>query len=90
MAGCTHLDQVKFLEPEGEVVGCPACMAVGDRWVHLRLCQTCGQIGCCDSSPNKHATAHHRSSGHPIVRSLEPGEDWSWCYEDELAFRLVP
>ena len=90
MAQCTHLDQVKFLAAEGPVAGCPECMAVGDRWVHLRMCQTCGQIGCCDSSPNKHATAHHRASGHPIVRSLEPGEEWSWCYEDELMFQLVP
>jgi uncharacterized UBP type Zn finger protein len=90
MAQCTHLDQVKFLAPEGSVAGCPACMAVGGRWVHLRMCQTCGQVGCCDSSPNKHASAHHRSSGHPIVRSLEPGEEWSWCYDDELMFQLVP
>ena len=90
MARCTHLDQVKCLAPEGSIVGCPACIAVGDRWVHLRMCQTCGQIGCCDSSPNKHATAHHRASGHPIVRSLEPGEEWSWCYEDELMFQLAP
>jgi uncharacterized UBP type Zn finger protein len=52
------------------------------------MCQTCGQIGCCDSSPNKHATAHHRASGHPVVRSVEPGEDWSWCYADEVMFRL--
>ena len=90
MARCAHLDQVKFLAAEGPVAGCPDCMAVGDRWVHLRMCQTCGQIGCCDSSPNKHATAHHRASGHPIVRSLEPGEEWSWCYEDDLMFQLVP
>ena len=90
MATCTHLDQVEVLAPEGEVVGCPACMAIGDTWVHLRTCQTCGQIGCCDSSPNRHATAHWRATGHPIVRSVQPGEDWSWCYEDDVMLRLVP
>ena len=68
--------------------GCPQCMASGDSWVHLRMCQVCGQVGCCDNSPNRHATAHHRDTGHPIIRSVEPGEDWSWCYEDELMFRL--
>jgi CPA2 family monovalent cation:H+ antiporter-2 len=88
MADCTHLDQVHHLAPDGPVPGCPECLAAGDRWVHLRMCQTCGAIGCCDSSPNKHATAHHRATGHPIVRSIEPGEDWSWCYEDQLMFRL--
>jgi uncharacterized UBP type Zn finger protein len=88
VAGCSHLDQVALLEPPEPVAGCPQCLAVGDTWVHLRMCQTCGQVGCCDSSPNKHASAHYRASGHPIVRSLEPGEDWSWCYVDELMFRL--
>jgi uncharacterized UBP type Zn finger protein len=87
-ATCTHLDQIVFVEPSEPITGCPQCLAVGDGWVHLRMCQTCGQIGCCDSSPNKHATAHHRASGHPVVRSVEPGEDWSWCYADEVMFRL--
>ena len=85
---CTHLDHVEHVAPDGEVAGCPQCMASGDRWVHLRMCQTCGQIGCCDNSPNRHATRHYEESGHPIIRSVEPGEDWSWCYEDELFFRL--
>ena len=58
------------------------------RWVHLRMCQSCGHIGCCDNSPGRHATAHHAATGHPIIRSAEPGEDWSWCYVDELMFRL--
>jgi hypothetical protein len=58
------------------------------RWVHLRMCQSCGHIGCCDQSQGKHATAHHEQSGHPIARSAEPGEDWSWCYVDETIFRL--
>lgn len=87
-ATCDHVDQVRYLEPTEEVVGCPQCIALGDRWVHLRMCQICGQVGCCDNSPNRHATAHHEETGHPIIRSVEPGEDWSWCYEDELMFRL--
>jgi len=85
---CTHLDQVELLDPPEPVRGCPECLAIGSGWVHLRMCQTCGHVGCCDDSPNRHASAHHRASGHPIIRSLEPGEDWSWCYEDELLFRL--
>ena len=85
---CSHLDQIEYSAPENEVVGCPQCMASGDSWVHLRMCQVCGQIGCCDNSPNRHATAHYKETGHPIIRSVEPGEDWSWCYPDELFFRL--
>jgi uncharacterized UBP type Zn finger protein len=88
MATCTHLDQIEFLEPPGSVEGCAECLQAGDRWVHLRLCQTCGVIGCCDSSPNQHASRHAAASGHPIARSVEPGEDWSWCYEDEVMFRV--
>jgi uncharacterized UBP type Zn finger protein len=85
---CTHLDQVEVVELPPEVAGCEECLASGDRWVHLRMCQSCGHIGCCDSSPNRHATAHFRSTGHPVVRSAEPGEDWSWCYADELMLVL--
>jgi hypothetical protein len=88
MPECTHLDQVAYLEPAEEVVGCPQCMAAGDRWVHLRMCQICGQIGCCDSSPNQHASKHAAADDHPIARSVEPGEDWSWCYVDEVMMRL--
>lgn len=79
---CPHLDQVREVEPRTE--GCEECLATGGRWVHLRMCRTCGHVGCCDSSPNRHATAHFRESGHPIVRSIEPGESWSWCYADEV------
>lgn len=86
---CTHLDQVELLDPPERVPGCPECLATGSRWVHLRMCQTCGQVGCCDDSPNRHATAHYHATGHPIVRSIEPGEDWSWCYADQLMLRLV-
>ena len=63
--------------------GCKECLAMGDSWVHLRLCVHCGHVGCCDSSKNKHATAHHAQTGHAVMRSLEPGEDWAWCYEHE-------
>ena len=90
MADCTHLDTVEFLEPQGEVVGCEECLKIGGRWVHLRMCQACGKIGCCDNSPNRHATAHYHETNHPIIRSVQPGEDWSWCYVDELMMRLVP
>jgi hypothetical protein len=88
MPACTHLDTVAFLEPPEPVAGCEECLASGSRWVHLRLCQECGHIGCCDSSPNRHATAHFHEKGHPIVRSAEPGEDWSWCYVDQVMFTL--
>jgi uncharacterized UBP type Zn finger protein len=88
MAGCAHVDSVQVLEVPDEVAGCEECLATGGRWVHLRMCQTCGRIGCCDSSPGRHATAHYAATGHPIVRSAEPGEDWSWCYVDELMLRL--
>jgi hypothetical protein len=90
MSGCTHLGQVRFLEPPGPVAGCEECLKMGGRWLHLRMCQICGTVGCCDSSPNQHASRHAAAAQHPIVRSVEPGEDWSWCYVDELMFRLAP
>jgi uncharacterized UBP type Zn finger protein len=64
-------------------VGCEECLARGDTWVHLRLCVHCGHVGCCDSSQNRHASKHHAATGHPVVRSMETGEDWMWCYDDE-------
>jgi hypothetical protein len=88
-AQCTHLDQVRVLELPDSVAGCEECLKLGTRWVHLRMCQTCGHIGCCDNSPMKHATAHNHESGHPIIRSAEPGETWSWCYVDELMMELA-
>ena len=87
-AECTHLDQVKVLEPPAEIAGCEECLKLGMQWVHLRMCQTCGHIGCCDNSPGKHATAHNGETRHPIIRSAEPGETWSWCYPDELMMEL--
>jgi uncharacterized UBP type Zn finger protein len=80
MAGCTHLKDVQITTTETHV--CPECVETGDRWVHLRLCLSCGHVGCCDSSKNKHATKHHRHSHHPLIRSIEPGEAWVWCYPD--------
>jgi hypothetical protein len=84
---CAHLDQIRVDPPE-RVAGCEECLKIGGQWVHLRVCRTCGQVGCCDSSPNRHASKHAESSAHPIVSSLEPGEDWSWCFMDEIAFVL--
>ena len=81
MNGCSHLDQIHKVKPNTN--GCEECLKMGDRWVHLRLCLSCGHVGCCDSSKNKHATKH------PIVRSLEPGEDWAWCYIDEVELESV-
>ena len=89
MAACSHLDQVRVVEPPGAILGCEVCLRIGSGWVHLRMCQTCGTIRCCDSSPEKHASRHAAEEGHPIVRSVEPGEDWSWCYVDQLMFQLA-
>jgi len=86
MAECTHLDQVEYVTPPDEIAGCEECLKTGSRWMHLRMCQTCGKIGCCDSSPNQHASRHAIQDGHPILRSVEPGEEWSWCVIDEFAF----
>lgn len=84
---CTHLGAVRDVTPSSE--GCEDCLRTGDRWVHLRLCMSCGHVGCCDSSPNRHATAHwNAQSDHPLIRSFEPGEDWWWCYPDQLAFEV--
>ena len=83
---CSHLDQAQDVKPSGD--GCVECLSMGSRWVHLRLCETCGHVGCCDSSPNKHATAHFHATGHPLVQSFEPGENWWWCYVDDVAFEV--
>jgi len=83
---CTHLDQVRPVRPSAQ--GCEDCLKTGSRWVHLRICLTCGHVGCCDSSPNRHARAHFRATGHPIIRSFEPGENWIWCYVDDAYVEL--
>jgi len=85
---CSHLDTIKFEQLPDPIKGCEECLKTGDWWVHLRMCTECGTIRCCDDSPNKHATKHFHESTHPIVKSAEPGEDWSWCYVDEVAFVL--
>jgi uncharacterized UBP type Zn finger protein len=83
MAECTHLDQIRDVAPGTE--GCEECLQSGDRWVHLRMCLTCGHVGCCDNSKGKHATRHFRATGHPIMQSIEPDEGWRWCYVDEVS-----
>ncbi len=82
---CSHTDQTTDVDTPSERV-CPECVALGDTWMHLRICMTCGHVGCCDSSKNKHATKHFEASGHLVIRSLEPGETWAYCYVDEVMF----
>jgi uncharacterized UBP type Zn finger protein len=85
VASCSHLETAREVTPSAD--GCEDCLRIGGTWVHLRVCQTCGHTGCCDNSPNRHATAHFRErNDHPLVRSFEPGENWWWCYVDELSF----
>ncbi len=81
---CQHLAEIRSVSPH--TAGCEDCLRLGDDWVHLRLCQTCGHVGCCDNSKNKHATKHFHASAHPIIKSFEPGEEWGWCYVDEIFF----
>ena len=84
MATCTHIDTIEITELPESTDGCEDCLRMGGKWLHLRICLECGHVGCCDSSPNKHASAHARDEDHPIMRSLQPGEEWSWCFEDEV------
>ena len=86
-ANCTHLSLIKEVTPSAR--GCEDCLRTGGRWVHLRLCLECGHVGCCDSSPNRHATAHFRQARHPVIKSFEPGEEWGWCYIDEVFFESL-
>jgi hypothetical protein len=79
---CTHRDQIRDVSPH--TTGCEECLKMGDQWVHLRLCRTCGHVGCCDSSKNRHATKHFLATHHAIMQSLEPGEHWGWCYIDQI------
>jgi hypothetical protein len=85
---CTHLDLIAVERPD-EVAGCEECLKIGGRWLHLRVCRVCGKIGCCDSSPNKHASRHAVEDAHPIVTSVEPGENWSYCFVDDVMFVLA-
>ena len=89
---CDHLDAAAArkhgVRPSGP--GCSECLKMGGTWVHLRLCLTCGHVGCCDNSPNKHATKHFHASKHPVIRSFEPEEDWGYCYPDDLFVEVLP
>lgn len=86
---CSHLAHIRPVVPRTPQ-GCEECLQIGSPWVHLRLCLTCGHVGCCDSSPNKHASRHFTSTHHPLVRSFEPGEDWGWCYADRVYLEPAP
>ncbi len=88
MAQCKHLKEIQTVKPSAK--GCEDCLKTGARWVHLRLCEICGHVGCCDNSPNKHATKHFHSTGHPIIKSFEPGEEWGYCYPDDLFYKTLP
>ena len=81
---CEHVAQIKDVPPPLDV--CESCIEIGATWVHLRQCLECGRTGCCDNSPNTHATLHANATGHPMIRSGEPGEDWAWCYPDETVY----
>jgi uncharacterized UBP type Zn finger protein len=82
MSQCTHLGEIRNVRPKTH--GCEECMKAGESWVKLRMCLSCGHLGCCDSSKNKHATRHFHETSHPVMRSAEPGEDWMWCYVDQI------
>lgn len=87
MTNCPHLNQVRDVTPSAD--GCEDCLKTGDEWVHLRLCMICGHVGCCDNSKNKHATKHFHSTGHPVIKSFEPNEEWGYCYDDDLFFESL-
>jgi hypothetical protein len=88
MEGCEHFKEIKAVTPSAD--GCEDCLKIGGQWVHLRLCETCGHVGCCDNSPNRHATKHYHASDHPIIKSYEPGEDWGYCYPDDIFYESLP
>lgn len=87
-ADCSHLDQVQDVKPRS--AGCEECLQSGDSWVELRECMTCGHVGCCDSSKNRHATRHYHQTHHPVMRAYQSGDDWAWCYVDNTYIRPVP
>lgn len=80
---CKHLKKIKLIKPK-TLDGCEECLKTGDEWVHLRLCLTCGHVGCCDDSKNKHATKHFKKTKHPVIKSFEKGEEWKYCYVDNV------
>lgn len=85
---CSHIGAITVSRLPEAVDGCEECLKEGGKWLHLRICLICGHVGCCDSSPNRHATRHFEDTGHPLIRSLEPAEDWSWCYVDDVALTI--
>lgn len=85
---CTHLHTIREVTPSA--LGCEECLKTGDAWFHLRVCRACGHVGCCDQSPGKHATKHFHATQHPVMRSFQPGEDWGWCYVDEIMMEPAP
>jgi len=87
---CAHARTIRNVTPSalGCEVGCEECLKLGSAWVHLRLCRTCGHVGCCDSSPNRHAIKHFRKTRHPIIEGYDPPEGWGWCYVDEISLDL--
>ena len=88
MEYCEHVKEIVEVTPSAD--GCEDCLKMGGRWVHLRLCESCGHVGCCDNSPNRHATKHYHATKHPIVKSFEPGEDWGYCYVDDEFYERLP
>jgi uncharacterized UBP type Zn finger protein len=88
MPGCSHLGSVTVRELPESVAGCEDCLREGGVWMHLRICLSCGHVGCCDSSPGRHASAHWKSNEHPLMRSIQPGEDWSFCFADDVMMRI--
>jgi hypothetical protein len=84
----SHMETIEFTELPARIAGCEECLKIGARWVHLRMCMACGKVGCCEDSPNRHASKHAHEASRPIIRSAEPGEDWSWCYVDSVEFVL--
>ncbi len=88
MDGCEHLKEIKKVTPSAE--GCEDCLKMDGKWLHLRLCEICGHVGCCDSSPNKHATKHFHATDHAIIKSFEKGEDWGYCYVDDMFYEALP
>jgi uncharacterized UBP type Zn finger protein len=85
---CEHIKEIRKVTPSAD--GCEDCLKIGGRWVHLRMCESCGHVGCCDNSPNRHATKHYNATQHPIVKSVEPGEEWGYCYPDDIFYEALP
>ena len=88
MEGCEHLKQIRTVTQSAD--GCEECLKIGSGWVHLRMCMICGHVGCCDQSPNRPATKHYHATTHRIIRSVEPGEEWGYCYPDDMFFESLP